>query len=152
MAIEEKRDERHTASTRSHNLHHHPFLAHLETPHSIYKETHHLSANLTTPSPGRSIAAAITTPAMLAWTRRSPSPALSGNPETLTVVGRLSRERATRGSPAPLPRSLTPEKASFFPLPLPLLEEGRTELHASGPRGQGDHEGTRRREEKGRDV
>lgn len=82
--------------------------------------THHLSANFTTPSPGRSsIAAATTTPAMLACTRRSPSPAVAGRPDTLTAVGRLSKENATRGSPPPpgvLPRP--PAESAPFPLPL----------------------------------
>ena len=90
---------------------------------------HRLSANLTTPSPGRSsIAAATTTPAIFACTRRSPSPALSGKPHTLTVVGRLSRENTTRGSAPPAPAPPPPRPAVALerpPLPLPLLNEGK---------------------------
>lgn len=100
----------------------------------------HLSANLTTPSPGRSsIAAATTTPAMFACTRRSPSPALPGKPHTLTVVGRLSRENATRGSgppapapPAPLPPP-RPAAALERPTPPPLPLPNPRPLPASGP-------------------
>lgn len=111
-------------------------LEHTSTRHQHQRQhqrqhSHHLSANLTTPSPGRSsIVAATTTPAMLACTRRSPSPALAGNPDTFTVVGRLSNEKATRGSPPPPPRP-PPEEAGP-PLPLPLHKQKQNQKNKSG--------------------
>lgn len=74
---------------------------------------------------------------MLACTRRSPSPALPGNPDTLTVVGRLSSERGTRASPPPPPRP--PADATAAPLPLPLSiggvqRRGKRAAHGGGHR------------------